>query len=301
MTIPIANEGRDLCEAGVRQIETLTWRERPKGLHTLTLAPLIDGRPLGPFMSIARFRLEERVFPPHPHAGFSAITYVLEHSETGMRNRDSLGDNSLIKPGGSHWTIANSGMMHEETPEQDGSAVDGFQIFLNHPRTHKHGSPRSAHLDPADLPSGEIALGVTAKVVIGAYGGLISPATPLTPAVLVQLDLEADARHETALPACWQSGVLVEMGSVVVSIAGGHKELGPAGYAVFDPGLPISLAAKVAARLFVFAGPPINEPVATGGPFIMNDEEEIADAFARFRAGAMGALTQRPSRKLGSE
>jgi redox-sensitive bicupin YhaK (pirin superfamily) len=293
MTIPITNEADAMREAGIVQFETLLCQEGPKGLHPLTLAPLLDGRPLGPFMSIVRFRLKDRVFPPHPHAGFSAITYVLESSATAMRNRDSLGDYSSIKPGGSHWTIANSGMMHEETPDQNGSTVDGFRIFLNHPSSHKHAAPHSAHFDPDVLPSRGIALGVTAKAIIGAYDDLRSPATPFTPAMMLQIDLEADARYEADFPAGWSVGLLVETGTVVLSIAGGRAELGLAGYVVFGPKVPVALTAKAASRVFLFGGLDIDEPIATGGPFIMNDDEEIADAFTMFRAGAMGSLSPR--------
>jgi redox-sensitive bicupin YhaK (pirin superfamily) len=283
----------EMLRSGVRLIETLSWREQPPHLHTLMLAPLANGEPVGPFMSIARFRLEDRVFPPHPHAGFSAITYMLEHSETPMRNRDSLGDVSVIAPGGSHWSIANAGMMHEETPENDGQVVDGFQIFLNHPAALKHRPPGSAHFAPTDFPTADLALGARAKVVIGSYAGVASPAPMPTPAILLQIDLERDARQTVESQIGGVYGLFVERGAVIVALSEAAFELGSSGYIVFDGGSLVELTATADAQLFLFGGLPIDEPIAVGGPFIMNDEEELANAFARFRSGQMGSLAPR--------
>ncbi|WP_088318155.1 pirin family protein [Kineosporia sp. R_H_3] len=71
---------------------------------------------LDPFLSITDFRMSRPTFAPHPHAGFSAVTYMFRDSAGSFRNRDSLGDVSLIGPGDLHWTQAARGMMHEEIP-----------------------------------------------------------------------------------------------------------------------------------------------------------------------------------------
>jgi len=71
------------------------------------------------------------IFPPHPHTGFSAVTYMFEDSAGSFQNRDSLGDRALIHPGDLHWTQAGSGLMYEEVPSLPGTLCHGAQIFVN--------------------------------------------------------------------------------------------------------------------------------------------------------------------------
>lgn len=86
---------------------------------------------LDPFLNLDDFTMSQPTFPPHPHAGFSAITYMFEDSPGAFVNRDSLGDRSLIEPGAFHWTQAARGMMHEEVPEHPGVRCHGLQMFVN--------------------------------------------------------------------------------------------------------------------------------------------------------------------------
>lgn len=293
MTIPIDAQETELAFDGILQLENLVQREGPPGLHTFTLAPLPGGASVGPFASIARFRLDERVFPPHPHAGFSAITYVLEHSPTPMRNRDSLGDRSAILGGGSHWTIANSGMLHEETPLQDGLSVEGFQIFLNHPRDRKLDPPASAHFDPQALPKFALAPGVTAKVIIGTLDNASANTPAITEARLLQIDALPGARFRVPGEDDWHNGLFVERGALSFALPTSHYDLPESGYVVWQPPLELEFVVAEALQCFVFQGPEIGEPMVAGGPFIMGSEAELADAFRRFRTGAMGTLHPR--------
>ena len=108
--------------------------------------------PLDPFINLDDFRMSEPTFPPHPHAGFSAVTYMFEDSAGAFTNRDSLGDHSRIGPGSLHWTQAAAGMMHEEIPEQRGLVCHGLQMFVNLRSDHKNAAPRAFHVDAAAVP-----------------------------------------------------------------------------------------------------------------------------------------------------
>jgi redox-sensitive bicupin YhaK (pirin superfamily) len=77
------------------------------------------------------FRVTGRPFPPHPHAGFSAVTYVLEDSEGKLRSRDSLGNDLVTGPGGIVWTQAGSGLIHEELPADSNRELHAVQVFVN--------------------------------------------------------------------------------------------------------------------------------------------------------------------------
>jgi redox-sensitive bicupin YhaK (pirin superfamily) len=110
---------------------------------------------LDPFLSVDHFWMSQPTFAPHPHAGFNAVTYLFEDSQTSFINRDSLGHQVEIAPGDLHWTQAGAGLMHEELPRDMGRAAHGLQIFVNLPAAAKHAPPQVHHVDAADMPTGD--------------------------------------------------------------------------------------------------------------------------------------------------
>jgi redox-sensitive bicupin YhaK (pirin superfamily) len=111
---------------------------------------------IDPFLSVDHFRMSAPTFPPHPHAGFSAVTYLFSDSETGFINRDSLGHRLEISPGAVHWTQAAAGVMHEEYPREPGKQAHGFQIFVNLAASQKHAAPSVKHAGAPDMPTLEL-------------------------------------------------------------------------------------------------------------------------------------------------
>jgi redox-sensitive bicupin YhaK (pirin superfamily) len=95
----------------------------------------IDLQELGyrasPIAVLDHFRVRGRPFPPHPHAGFSAVTYAFEDAQVGLRSRGSLGDDVVVGSDGIVWTHAGSGVVHEEIPAQNDRELHGLQIFVN--------------------------------------------------------------------------------------------------------------------------------------------------------------------------
>ncbi len=112
---------------------------------------------LDPFLALTDFHMTEPTFAPHPHAGFSAVTYMFRDSAGSFRNRDSLGDESVIEPGALHWTQAGAGMMHEEIPIEPGLDCHGLQLFVNLRSEHKLAPPRAFHVSAADVPVVDVA------------------------------------------------------------------------------------------------------------------------------------------------
>nr|CUV10899.1 putative 12-oxophytodienoate reductase [Ralstonia solanacearum] len=99
-------------------------------------AALID-----PFIGVDHARMSAPTFPPHPHAGFSAVSYLFLDSETGIDNRDSIGTHNLTRPGGLHWTTAGRGIVHEEVPAETGKTVHSLQSFVNLPPQRRATAP----------------------------------------------------------------------------------------------------------------------------------------------------------------
>lgn len=241
--------------------------------------PLLD-----PFISVDHFRMAEPVFAPHPHAGFSAVTYLFDDSTTSLVSRDSLGGEQEIAPGSLHWTLAGRGVMHDEFPAQAGRLAHGLQIFVNLPADQKLRAPTVMHLAPGQMPrrQGE---GWRAVQVFGGAAPLVLPwATSL-----VLLDVDAGARFDAHLGEREQGFALVIAGS------GQAGELPLAsGRALSLPlASVLSLRADEPLRVALFSGEPLHEPLVQHGPFAMNDESQIVAALLRFQSGGMGRLPPR--------
>ncbi|WP_375428923.1 pirin family protein [uncultured Sphingomonas sp.] len=279
----------------------LTAQPAQLGLTAVTAVPGDRIGSVGPFVMIARFQMTDRPFPPHPHAGFTAMTYVVRSSSASMYNRDSLGDRSLIRPGGAHWTIANSGMVHDETPERAGDAVDAFQIFINHPAAAKLVAAASAHRDPSEIPPLTIAPGVALRLVMGEWDGRRADVGLPVDAMMADLELQAGASFSWSRSTGQEAMLYVEQGIVVVDASGDRAEARAGDVISIKAALEdVTISAGDAgATLFAFAGTPLADPVAFGGPFITNGKAEVESAFGRFRSGAMGSLAERDDADAG--
>ena len=110
----------------VEAVSTIPGRSRSSGLTIAQLHADVLGASLDPFLMCDCFWMAQPFFPPHPHAGFSAVTYMLPESDGGFVNRDSLGHRNLIRPGALHWTEAARGVMHEEVPITPGLSCQGL-------------------------------------------------------------------------------------------------------------------------------------------------------------------------------
>lgn len=252
------------------------------GLHDL------PGFSLDPFLNLDDFRMSQPTFPPHPHAGFSAVTYMFEDSPGGFINRDSLGDRSRIGPGSLHWTQAARGMMHEEVPEVPGTLCHGLQMFVNLRAEHKAAPPRAFHVESAAIPVVSRS-GVRIRVLAGQFGEAATLEHLLTPILLLDVQLAAAARTRIPIAPAWRCFAMSVAGSG--SAGPDRSELGAHDAVGFDDDGELELlAGDRGLHLLVAAGLPIGEPVVFGGPFAMTTREELAEARLRYARGEMGTL-----------
>lgn len=155
-------------------------------------AKLID-----PFLSVDHAWMSAPTFPLHPHAGFSAVSYLFLDSETGIRNLDSLGSSNLIQPGGLHWAMAGSGIVHEEVPAQNGKTVHSLQLFIDLASELQNIDPFALSLEAQDVPVVFLP-GIKIRVPLGSYQDTHSPISPPTAVTMLDLSLEDSA--ELLLP-----------------------------------------------------------------------------------------------------
>lgn len=240
---------------------------------------------LDPFIAVDHFRMSEPAFAPHPHAGFSAVTYLFDDSAAGLVSRDSLGGEHAIEPGGLHWTLAGRGVMHDEFPAEAGREAHGLQVFVNLPAAQKLRAPEVLKLAPGRMPR-TAGAGWKAVQVFGGDAGLALP----WPTALAIVDIDAGAAFDFTLDDGEQGFAIVIQGS-------GHTDELP-----LSIGRALSLTeaagsarihADEALRLAVFSGRPLREPLVRHGPFVMSDEGQIVAALQRFQTGGMGRLAPR--------
>lgn len=247
---------------------------------------------LDPFLMVDHFHMAEPFFPPHPHAGFSAVTYIFPRSANGFVNRDSRGDHSVIRPGSMHWTTAGSGIVHEEVPIETGVVCDGLQIFVNLAAKDRLTPPESMHLDETEVPK-EIADGREVRVVVGEHAGLRSPLKPPVDAVLLDVTLEKGANFRHEFPPEQIGFVYMISGAADFGPAVALKTLA-AGHAAGFGAAGAELRARAAedAHFVLAAGTPLREPLVSYGPFVMSTPEQIERAVKDYQAGRMGRLDQ---------
>lgn len=251
-----------------------------------------------PLALLDTFRVSGAPFGPHPHAGFSAITYVLEDSAAALRSRDSLGNDLVIRPGGLVWLQAGRGAQHQEVPAMAGQELHGAQIYVNLSARNKMVAPQTLFLQPEQVPVWTHAAGDRVRVLVGRYGDLASAITPAEPYTI----LDAKVVTTVSLPlGLGDHSVIYCLEGAVDVVFGGaaHRLPAQSAMAIADagdvrltartPASPAGLPAP-AAHVLVLSGPALNEPVVASGPFIMADTAGIHAAIQRYHAGAMGHL-----------
>jgi redox-sensitive bicupin YhaK (pirin superfamily) len=247
------------------------------------------GERASPVLVLDDFRVRGRPFAPHPHAGFSAVTYVFEDSPGSLRSRDSLGNDMVTAPGGIVWTQAGSGLIHEEVPSELDRELHGLQIFVNLSSQNKIAPPKMFRLQNNEVPEWRNAAGDRVRVVAGAFEGAVSPLVTAEPFILLDVRLLREISFN--LPGDHNAIVYVLAGDVMLRAEARHQTLsGDQALAVYGGSGRVTFEASQAAHLVILSGLEIREPVLIEGSFIMNNRSQIEAAVARYRAGEMGRL-----------
>ena len=245
---------------------------------------------LDPFLLLDTFRSDNpddyiAGFPPHPHRGFETVTYLLSGR---MRHRDNAGNEGVIEPGGIQWMTAGKGIVHSEMPEQEDGLLEGFQLWINLPASHKMAPPAYQEHNQGEIPT-ETRDGAELRVITGRTSeGTVGPVNqPLTDPIYLDVTLQPGTRFSEPVAAGHSTIVYVIRGSLEMQAIDGETcrierdQLG-----VLDDGDRVELMAPDSAtRFLLIAGKPLNEPVARGGPFVMNTADEVRQAFSDYQSG----------------
>ena len=240
---------------------------------------------------------EPKGTPWHPHRGFETVTYMIDGT---FQHQDSTGGGGLITNGATQWMTAGAGILHIERPPEEmiasGGLFHGIQLWVNLPAAKKWvparyqdiGAQRVTLLTSADGTS-------LVRVIAGDVAGESGPGVTHTAMAMVHATLTPGAVLELPWPAGFNALVYILSGRG--SVGEGQAEVRAGQLAVLGSGDFVTLAAAQrqesrapALDVLILGGQPIREPVAAYGPFVMNRQDELAQAFEDYRAGRLGTV-----------
>lgn len=241
---------------------------------------------LDPFLLLDDFRSDNPDdyiggFPPHPHRGFETVTYLL-HGR--MRHGDSAGHSGVIEAGGVQWMTAGRGIIHSEMPEQEKGLLAGFQLWVNLPAEHKMMAPRYQEFSAAQIPVETWAPGVSIKVIAGATSrgtsGVVSQL--VRPVLYLDISLATGASLDEPLDPAHHGCVYLYEGEIEI----GARPMEARALARLGAGDRLAIKALRPSRLLLICGQPLAEPIARSGPFVMNTQAELQQAYSQYRNGS---------------
>ena len=216
-------------------------------------------------------------FPPHPHRGFETITYMMNGK---FRHRDSAGNEGYLRDGSVQWMTAGRGVIHSEMPEQTEGLVRGFQLWLNLPQKKKMIDPAYQDIHPERIPVIHETKG-SFKIIAGTYNGTTGPGKSHSPVLIMDIHINKNSECIIPVSSGWNAFGFIYEGNVFSDQYVSKGQL-----ATYGMEGKIHYKTKDnAAGIFLAAGEPLNEPVARGGPFVMNTQEEILQAFSDYQEG----------------
>jgi redox-sensitive bicupin YhaK (pirin superfamily) len=240
---------------------------------------------LDPFLLLDAFESDQPKdyiggFPNHPHRGFETVTYLLAGR---MRHKDNAGNEGVIEPGGVQWMTAGKGIIHSEMPEQENGLLMGFQLWVNLPARAKMSEPGYQEYPPSETPLEVRDNGIEVRVIAGTTSegtvgvvknGFVHP-------TYLDVSLPAGESFTQAVNAADNTFLFVIEGEL--DVGGQGARLGRRTLGILGEGSGVEVRTSAGARFLLVSAQPLREPVARGGPFVMNTKEEIMQAFDDYR------------------
>ncbi len=220
-------------------------------------------------------------FPWHPHRGIETVTYLIEGE---IEHEDSLGNRGVIKSGDCQWMTAGNGIIHQEMPKESLNMV-GIQLWINLSSNNKMIEPRYEDINSKNIPEIEEGDGII-RVIAGEYKNISGPGrgTSLEP-IFIDVNIKGNGKfiYETE-PNSTVFALIVEGEG---NFGRENKENYSIGTGIlYNPGEKIEVKAnEKGVRFLLLSGKPIKEPIAWGGPVVMNTKEELRTAFKQIDDG----------------
>lgn len=229
---------------------------------------------------------------PHPHRGFSPVSFIFQG---GVHHRDSRGNNSIIEAGGTQWMNAGMGVIHSERPPENiqdlGGVQELIQLWINTPARYKMDEPKYYPLSKEDTPVYKTTSDDAELYVIsGELKGLKGPIPSQSPLNAATLYMKSEAKIDLEVPTKHESLIYILSGKIKVEGYGIVEALNAVRFEL--EGTDIQIEALEESKMLFLTGEEIPEKKVAQGPFVMNSETEIMQAYRDYQMGRMGVLIE---------
>jgi len=241
---------------------------------------------IDPFLMFDEFGSENKDdyiagFPPHPHRGIETVTYMLNGE---FRHEDSTGNKGDLGPGSVQWMTAAGGIIHSEMPIMKEGKLHGFQLWVNMPAKLKMSKPSYQNIEPKEIPEFKDQE-KKIKIIAGKYQDKIGPVKGISvDPIYIDVELEKDKIFNFIIPSSHNAFVYLVTGEIKIGNKN-HDQLQNSNLICLQNGNDLYISANKKSKFLVIAGKPIGEPIARGGPFVMNTKEEIIKAVQDYHSG----------------
>ncbi len=276
----------------IRRIVTGTRQVDGAGVHLVRVLGPTTTAEFDPFLMLDAFDSRNPAdyiegFPWHPHRGIETVTYLIAGD---IEHGDSFGNKGHIRDGGCQWMTAGSGIIHQEMPLASPRML-GLQLWINLPRKDKFAPPQYRDLTADRIPRVQEATG-TVGVISGTYGKAKGATQgDYVQALLLDVTLKPNAAWRLPVDAQATLFIYIVEGAGTVGDSSDRVESRRA--VLFGDGDEFAVqAGQEGMRFVLFAGRPLHEPIAWGGPIVMNTQEELDVAFDEIDKGTFIRTTR---------
>ena len=241
---------------------------------------------IDPFLMLDEFGSENKDdyvagFPPHPHRGIETVTYMLNGE---FEHQDSTGAKGKMSPGDVQWMKTGRGIIHSEMPAMSGGKLLGFQLWINMPAKLKKNKPEYNYIKGNELGTHKDSESVV-KVIAGKYKNVEGPEkNHNVEPIYLHVVLNEDKEFKYDVPIGHNSFIYVLKGELKVGKKN-HSKISDSNLILLERGDQLTVKANKKTEFLFIAGKPIGEPIARGGPFVMNTKAEILEAIQDYNNG----------------
>jgi len=227
---------------------------------------------------------------PHPHRGIETVTIAYKGK---VEHNDSTGAGGIIEEGGVQWMTSGKGILHKEYHEKNFSKKGGemqmVQLWVNLPAKDKMTEPKYQNIENKDLTKADLGDGIgSIDIIAGEFKNKKGTASSFTPLNLFNVKLNKGKGTSLNFNESHNTGLLVIKGNVTIN----NSENAPTNHFVLfnNKGSEFTIKAEDEAEILILSGEPIDEPIASYGPFVMNTNDEIRQTIDDFNSGKFGYL-----------
>jgi redox-sensitive bicupin YhaK (pirin superfamily) len=226
----------------------------------------------------------------HPHRGFETVTIAYKGK---VAHHDSAGNSGVIGEGDVQWMTAGEGVLHKEYHEKEFSKKGGIfqmvQLWVNLPAKDKMTPAKYQGIENKQMARVPLKEGKGyIELIAGEYNGIKGPASTFSPVNLFNAKLEKGEKADFSFDKTFNTGMLVIEGEIKINSSRTAEE----NHFIYfgHDGDEISIEALKESTVLILSGKPLNEPIAANGPFVMNTDSEIKQAYEDYYNGKFGYL-----------